>query len=136
MSSAVFNFQFEFETAKQQGFEPGFLGPKEASLTIELHSIALQTLRPNLNGNFWLNWAIDFNRNLPFSNSQPLHQKHQYKIWASDTIAEHDFQEIDPWEISQQGGGGKLLFCLYGFCCNEELWVLLNIQLSTGFSWY
>ena len=33
------NFQFEFEIAKQQGFEPGSQGPKAAILTIELHSI-------------------------------------------------------------------------------------------------
>ena len=32
------NFQFEFETVNQPGFEPGFLGPKAATLTIELHS--------------------------------------------------------------------------------------------------
>ena len=30
---------FEFETAKQPGFEPGSPGPKAATLTIELHSI-------------------------------------------------------------------------------------------------
>ena len=30
------NFLFEFKTANQPGFEPGFPGPKETMLTIEL----------------------------------------------------------------------------------------------------
>ena len=34
-----YNFQFEFKTANQLGFEPVSLGPKGATLTIELHFI-------------------------------------------------------------------------------------------------
>ena len=33
------NFRFEFETAHQPGFEPWSPGPKDAKLTIDLHSI-------------------------------------------------------------------------------------------------
>ena len=36
--SVTLNFQFEFNTANQLGFEPGSLGPKAGTLTIELHS--------------------------------------------------------------------------------------------------
>ena len=38
------NFQFEFKTANQQGFECGSPGPKAATLTIELHSIDLSDI--------------------------------------------------------------------------------------------
>ena len=43
------NFQFEFETGNQPGFEPGSPGPKVATLTIELHSIDYNNILWQLN---------------------------------------------------------------------------------------